>query len=158
MDLFMMEADGTGVTRLTRAASDEFPTDWSQDGTRILFHAPVPDFEQFVLLVDDRTFAPLTDNESFDGAGTWLSSRRVVFVTKRDGNDEIYVMNRSGGRLVRLTDSPAIDRYPDGSGQEIVFDSKRDGNFEIYVMLTDGSAQTRITKNPATDWFARSEP
>jgi Tol biopolymer transport system component len=158
MDLFTMDAGGGSVARLTRAAGDEYPSDWSEDGRRILFHAAVSDFEQFILFFPSRVLIPLTDNDAFDGGATWLSGRGMVFVTKRDLNDEIYTMMSDGTRLRRLTDDPAIDRYPDGSADFILFDSKRDGNFEIYAMQPDGTGETRLTEEASADWFARLEP
>ena len=77
---------------------------------------------------------------------------KIAFISNRDGNDEIYVMNADGSNQTRLTNNPAMIRpsfSPDGS--KIAFVSNRDGNYEIYVMNADGSNQTRLTNNPATD-------
>ena len=78
---------------------------------------------------------------------------RIVFVSDRDGNWEIYVMNADGSGRTNLTNNPAADYdstwSPDGT--KIAFISDRDGNWEIYVMNADGSGQTRLTNNPAND-------
>ena len=78
---------------------------------------------------------------------------RIVFVSDRDGNGEIYVMNADGSGQTRLTNNPATDGDPHWSpdGSKIAFYSDRDGNAEIYVMNADGSGQTRLTNNPTTD-------
>ena len=36
----------------------------------------------------------------------------IAFVSDRDGNNEIYVMNADGTGQVRLTNDPEIDGYP----------------------------------------------
>jgi len=78
---------------------------------------------------------------------------RIVFVSDRDHNTEIYVMNPDGSGVARLTNNPASDSDPDWSpdGTRIAFTSDRDGNPEIYVMNADGSGVTRLTDNPARD-------
>ncbi|CAG0928909.1 hypothetical protein TFLX_01146 [Thermoflexales bacterium] len=77
----------------------------------------------------------------------------IVFVSKRDGNSEIYVMHVDGSAQTRLTFNNANDLWPTWSpdGTKIAFYSDRDGNYEIYTMNSDGSNQTRLTFDPAWD-------
>jgi hypothetical protein len=37
---------------------------------------------------------------------------KILFVSKRDGNDEIYSMNVDGGNPLRLTNNAVYDDYP----------------------------------------------
>ena len=55
--------------------------------------------------------------------------RVVVFVSNRDGNDEIYVMNSNGSTPRRLTENNKRDLAPvwHPSGNRIAFTSTRDG-------------------------------
>jgi Tol biopolymer transport system component len=78
---------------------------------------------------------------------------RIVFMSERDGNGEIYVVNADGSGQTNLTDNPAIDRYPTWSldGSRIAFVSFRGKNEEIYVMNADGTDQVNLTNNPAFD-------
>ena len=78
--------------------------------------------------------------ESTDGT-------KIAFVSNRDGNYEIYVMNSDGTGQTRLTHDPGEDTWPVWSpdGRRIAFASDRDGNYEIYVMNADGTNQTRLT-------------
>src|SRR3989449_10108805 len=78
---------------------------------------------------------------------------KIAFVSDRDGNFEIYVMDADGSNQTRLTNNPARDGEPAWSpdGTKIVFVSQRDGNAEIYAMNADGSNQTRLTNNSADD-------
>ena len=54
---------------------------------------------------------------------------RIAFTSSRDGNQEIYYMNRDGSGLRRVTNSPTIDVTPTWSptGQQIAFVSDRTG-------------------------------
>jgi Tol biopolymer transport system component len=80
-------------------------------------------------------------------------SGQIAFVSGRDGNNEIYVMNADGSSLINLTHNPASDVQPAWSpdGSRIAFTSFRDGNDEIYVMNADGSGVLNLTNNPASD-------
>jgi len=83
---------------------------------------------------------------------------KIVFVSNRDGNYEIYSMNPDGNDLKRLTDNPASDREPVWSpdGRKIAFvrdynsqeQANGEKNHEIYIMNSDGSEQKRLTNDP----------
>jgi dipeptidyl aminopeptidase/acylaminoacyl peptidase len=68
----------------------------------------------------------------------------IAFMSTRDGNPEIYVMNADGTGQVNLTNNPAYDVgpswLPDG---KIVFFSGRDEP-GLYVMNADGSGLNRL--------------
>jgi Tol biopolymer transport system component len=89
----------------------------------------------------------------FGALATDSAQGRIAFVSNRDGNNEIYVMNADGSGVTRLTDNPAIDQDPAWSpdGTRLAFASTRDGNLELYVMNADGSGVTRLTTDPAKD-------
>ena len=78
---------------------------------------------------------------------------QIAFVSNREGQSSIYVINPDGTGLARLTNSTADDALAAWSpdGKRIAFTSNRDGNFEIYVINADGPGQTRLTDNPAAD-------
>ena len=78
---------------------------------------------------------------------------QIAFVSDRDGNTEIYVMQADGSQQTRLTTNAAEEDDPAWSpdGQRLAFTSWRDGNADIYVMQADGSQQTRLTTHPKDD-------
>ena len=87
---------------------------------------------------------------------------QIAFVSDRDRNDEIYVMDDDGKNQRNLTNHPSDDYAPSWSpdGTRIVFMSDRDGhvpkggvlpNFEIYVMDADGGNQQNLTNDPSHD-------
>ena len=65
---------------------------------------------------------------------------KIAFVSNRDGNSEIYVMNPNGGGQTRLTDDPAEDIDPAWSpdGRRIAFVRNR----QVHLMNADGSGVT----------------
>ncbi|HEX6849615.1 MAG TPA: hypothetical protein VF144_21660 [Chitinophagaceae bacterium] len=66
---------------------------------------------------------------------------KIVFVSNRDGNDEIFTCNTDGSNLIRLTNDPGYDAQPEWSadGTKIAFISDRSGSPELYMMNADGS-------------------
>ena len=80
----------------------------------------------------------------FCSVGVWaeaLETEKIAFVSKRDGNAEIYIMNPDGTEQVNLTQHPAEDYdpawFPDG--KQILFSSNRAGRFfDLYLMDADG--------------------
>jgi Tol biopolymer transport system component len=82
----------------------------------------------------------------------------LAFVSERDGNSEIYVMNVDGTGLLRLTNDAGRDTTPAWSpdGKRIAFASDRAGSWDIYVMNADGSNLVRRTqtgmRNEAPAW------
>ena len=87
---------------------------------------------------------------------------QIAFVSRRDGNPEIYVMDADGKNPRRLTNNRADDWFPSWSpdGRRIAFISERDGHpdrnpgwftSEIYVMDADGGNQINITNHPSDD-------
>ena len=74
---------------------------------------------------------------------------KIAFVSYRDGNLKIFVMDADGNNRTRLTKDSGGNASPAWSpdGEKIAFHSTRDGNHEIYVMEADGSNQTRLTND-----------
>ena len=96
----------------------------------------------------------LTNHFRDDESPAWSpDGRRLAFVSDRDGNDEIYVMDANGDNLTRLTNNDSPDWRPVWSPYgRLAFSSDRDGNDEIYVMDANGDNLTRLTNNDSTDW------
>ena len=71
----------------------------------------------------------------------------IAFVSDRDGNNDIYVMNAGGWHLARLTTDSSWDGNPrwSPSGTTLAFESHRDGPTEVYLIDADGSGLRRLT-------------
>jgi WD40-like Beta Propeller Repeat/Lysyl oxidase len=80
--------------------------------------------------------------------------KRIAFVSDRDGNAEIYVMDTTGADVSRLTSNPArIDTDPAWSpdGRRIAYASGTSGELDLYVMNADGSAKRGVVVAPGDD-------
>jgi uncharacterized protein YjdB len=75
---------------------------------------------------------------------------RIAYVTSRDGNAEIYVMNADGTEPTRLTTEPQADGRPvfTPDGQAILFHSYRTaGKQQVWAVNVDGSGLTQLTRD-----------
>jgi len=95
-----------------------------------------------LLLATVLTALPIPAQAAFPGA-----NGSIAFVSNRDGNDEIYVMNPDGKVQTRLTYNTYPDEEPAWSpdGSKIAFDRYIEGQWQIYVMNADGTAERPLT-------------
>jgi TolB protein len=78
---------------------------------------------------------------------------KIAFGSTRDGVNQIYVMNRDGSNVHRLTSGPAINTTPtwSPSGTQIAFTSARTGDPAIYIIGADGLNLQRLTSDGYAD-------
>jgi tRNA A-37 threonylcarbamoyl transferase component Bud32 len=84
--------------------------------------------------------------------------RRITFMSQRDGNWEIYVVNIDGSNLRRLTTNSANDGLPTWSpdGRYIAFVSNRENGWAMWVMRSDGSQKRELFKIGPIDGRVRA--
>lgn len=100
---------------------------------------------------------------SFDVGCELALVDHIAFTRNQGGNQDVYIVDRTGSQLMNLTNDPAADFAaavsPDGT--QIAFVTDRDGNTEIYVMSFDGTGLVNLTTNAAADdqpaWSADGE-
>jgi len=85
-----------------------------------------------------------------------VTAPRIIFVSDRSGNKDIWIMNTDGSNLEQLTTNIGLDEQPVPSpdGQRIAYISDSGNpspmpgeapNTDIWVMNTDGTEKTRLT-------------
>jgi len=154
-DIYVMDEDGTGITRVAGTEqSDQAPV-WSYDGSQIAFVSNRNgSWDIFVVGADGSGETALTSDAGDEEGPAWSpDGSKIAFSTDRDGQFEIYVMNADGSEPTNITNDPEDDFSPAWSpdGSTIAFSSYRDGDGEIYMMNADGSGVTQMTDNQADD-------
>jgi hypothetical protein len=169
-DLFVVDAGGGEPFALTSTSEidEDYPA-WSPDGSQILYQANEFSYRHLFLLNADG---------SSNGDGEELPSpdelvrrnmiepswspdgKRVTFAASMDGGEtyDIYVMNRDGFKLQRITDdtfNSSDERTPVWSpdGVWIAFTSSLNFPRQLFIVRNNGSKLSPLT----TD-FAAWEP
>jgi len=81
--------------------------------------------------------------------------KKIVFVSNKSGNEDIFSMNLDGTELTQLTNDPGSDQYPSVSpdGKKIAYSATVGGTWQIVVMNWDGSGKEQITSGPYRHGF-----
>ena len=84
---------------------------------------------------------------------------RIAFVSERDGNKEIYVMDYDGHRQTRLTNNTVVDMLPSWStdNSKIAYTSYRRMNPDLYL-LDIYSGQSEMIATGGTNYAADFSP
>jgi uncharacterized protein YjdB len=114
-DLYLMDADGGNLQRLTTDPGREAEPAWTPDGTRLVYTVTRQGGQPqvHVLRPDGRPAQALTTEPGGNHSpAISADGRSLAFVSTRDGNEEIYVMPVDGGAARRVTRTGQRDSQP----------------------------------------------
>jgi len=118
-EIYVINPDGTGLTRLTFNNYEERAPSWSPDGSRIVFmarvgtHPGVPGskFEICVMNADGTNFVQLTDNAVFDGTPTFSPDGEKIVFSRNPAPQQMWMMNADGTGETQLTFPPGWNLF-----------------------------------------------
>jgi Tol biopolymer transport system component len=135
---------------------------WSPDSTRLIFTASRNFPIIYVVEIATNRIFDLTSADQNNYLPTWSpDNQSVAFVSGRDFNNEIYVMDADGSNERRLTFNRASDMYPAWSpdGSRIAFSSTDNADSNIFLINADGSNLQRVmTGTDLSEWLPRWRP
>jgi TolB protein len=139
------------------------------DYSRGYVWALFPGFDILIAGLDGSNVQPLTTTDRYDAEATIRKDGTIVFTSLRDGDLDIYTMDKNGKNVKRLTNELGYDGGPFWSydGKQIVFRAHhpetekeksdylallkdnmiRPTKLDIWVMNADGSNKRRLTNN-----------
>ena len=151
-NIYVMNIDGSGLSRVSTGDCCALRASWAPDGKRILYEAPGGKLTVIGADGSGRTDVSAGLMAAWSPDGT-----RIAFCNDADG--KIDVEHVDGTSPSTLAKGPGKDCLPAWSpdGKLIAFSSDRDGKSGIFVMNTDGSGVKRLTTTSgADDWPAWS--
>jgi len=165
-EIYVMDADGTKIVRLTtNSALDRFPM-FSPDGSKIAFTSNRDsNTEIYVMNTDGSDQTRITYRPGGDSQPSWSPDGiqiawRSTPPEHPDTGGDIWVMTADGSDAAQLTTDPADDLRPawSPSGAKIAFRSLRTNRGDIFIMKADGSKQEQLTDDPAQDAYPDWQP
>ena len=166
VQIYVMNADGSGLTQLTTGPGFHITPGWSPDGSSLAIGADWGDYPALqgiwiipasdpggVTQVEAQRVTTIPKGLSFDGEPQFSPDGSSIVFTrfKSARKSAIHRVSVDGTGLQRLTPWKLNASDPDWSpdGQMITFDSG-DAGFppakpDIFVMGADGSSRTRLT-------------
>jgi serine/threonine-protein kinase len=102
----------------------------------------------------------LTSDDSDTAPAFSPNGQQIAFMSRRDGNWNIYVVNSDGTGLRQLTEDPAQDGLPAWSpdGRAIAFVSNRGGPWAVWAVAPGGGGQRQLfTMEGSPDGFVAGE-
>lgn len=151
-DIWTVNIDGSGLEKIIRRPSLQFLPTVSQDNKEILFVdvLEISSHEIFSYNLERDDFRQITSNSYHDTAPVFSpDSQQIVYACDKDGQYDIWIMDRFGQDPTNLTNHPAFDSSPlfTSDGKTIFFLSDRKNGTQIWRMDINGENLTQITKD-----------
>ena len=184
-DIYVSNADGSALRRLTKFGVYTAEGTLSPDGKRIVFTSLKDgDLDIYTMNVDGTDLKRLTNTPGYDG-GPFFSpdGKQIVYrawhptdstlatyqalLKKRmvhPSRMEIFVMNADGTNQRQITQLGGANFAPffTPNGKQIIFSSNhpspRSRNFDLYLVNTDGTGLEQVTFDGEFDGFPMFSP
>jgi Tol biopolymer transport system component len=165
LEIYLMNADGSQIERLTFDNFDDSNPTWSPDGRYIAYRSArdskreqgviVDNDEIYVIDLQNRDQAPrnLTNHPDDDFTPKWSHTGEfIVFSSQRDGNAfQIFRMAPDGSNVIQLTDNGYNSYTPSisATGDEVAFSSalSRDGGSGIFLVNSRGGTARTLFRD-----------
>lgn len=169
-DIYVMDADGANVIKVTNTKDLDERPDWSPDGTQIIFQRSSNDYKYmgiFAINVDGSGERLISNSELEFSNPRWSPDGNQIVAegTQRDENgysySEIYIMNSDGSAIKKVAGKKGQGIFhsaprwsPDGN--TIIFSSNRSGEpdeefgysyepYDLFRVNRDGSDLMNLT-------------
>lgn len=156
-EIYIMDWDGFNLKKITNHKTVALSPSWSPDGqtiayTAYAYHPKIKSKNADLFLYNLRSGKRwlVSYRKGINSGASFLSHGRELLLTiSRNGNPDIFRINREGKILKRLTRGPNgamnVEPIVSSDGTQVAFSSDRSGRPMIYVMNIQGQGVKRIT-------------
>jgi len=143
-EIYMMNADGSNIRRLTFGLTNVQALSWSPDGSEIAFSA---NQDIYVMHADGSNIRQLTSNPALDYVPEWSpDGRRITFESDRNGSWDLYVIHADGTNEARMTCDPNAETAQSWERRKLNL-----GEVAITLLSPQGGETwTGLTSQPIT--------
>jgi len=137
-DVWSINANGAGLTRLTDSPWPEFDAAWSPDGTRIAFRADRNDESELWLMNADGSDQHRLANGGFPA---WSPDGSKIAFAAPGSPSAIAIMNADGSGQHPVPNTANGCEYPAWSpdGKRLAFNCNPTGDHAMYIVDVGGS-------------------
>jgi TolB protein len=148
-DIYVMNADGTGLTKVTSGNSYDFSPAWSPDGSKIVFASyRNGNSDIYTMNADGNGVTRITTDPEWDTAPAWSPrGDEIAYSRYSPGNGYmLHVVRADGSGERQLVVGEHPDWSPDGS--RLAYQDQS----QIWVVNADGTGAVKLTTEPTTTY------
>lgn len=165
-EIYVSHLDGSEKFQVTDNHTINLSPSWSPDGRSVIYSS-FKDRNQTLYIFE--LFSGKETKFNPRGPGKYLGGKispdgqSVVATMESSGNTNLYLLDRSGNVIRRLTEEPGIEVSPSWSpdGRQVVFVSDRSGSPQLYILDLQSGKSRRLTYsgsyNTSPEWSPRGD-
>lgn len=151
MGIYLTDAHGRGLKRITHTRGNSLSPTWSPDGKRIAFVSDRTGSPQlYIMDSNGKNISRLTFTGGYNSAPSWSPDGRwIVYELRVEGQFDIWLTDPTGKVNVPLITHRRSDEAPTWSpdSRKIAFSSNRRGRMDVYVVDLNGENLRRLTQS-----------
>ncbi|MEI7675165.1 MAG: hypothetical protein WCJ03_00180 [Bacteroidales bacterium] len=153
--IIIINTDGSEVKELTNFSSpfgyNRNKMCWTNDSKKIIFSTTTTSYDRGsigYINISDKSSKWLTSSGEDGMIDISPNGEKIAFISRRDGNEEIYTMDFDGKNQKRLIISTLYESTPKwlSDSKRIAYLYRGGSNDILYIINSDGTDQLQLTE------------